>query len=155
MTRIIPGDFSDPRVIALLHHHFTTCHAVTPKGSAHAVDLSGLQVPEVSFYAAWEDDELLGIGALKRIGPTEGEVKSMHTAQAARRRGIASAILSHIIAQARAQGLSRLSLETGSFDYFAPAVALYRAHGFVDCPPFGGYRPDPNSVFLTRDLSRA
>jgi putative acetyltransferase len=155
MIRIIPGDFGDPRVTGLLQHHFTTCHAVTPKGSAHAVDLSGLQLPEVNFWAAWEGDTLLGIGALKRIAPGHGEVKSMHTAEAARRRGIAGAMLRHIIADAQSQGLSRLSLETGSFDYFRPAVALYRAHGFVDCQPFGSYRPDPNSVFLTLDLSCA
>lgn len=155
MIRIIPGDFANPQVKALLEHHFTTCHAVTPKGSAHAVDLSGLQVPEVSFWAAWDNDTLLGIGALKRIGPAHGEIKSMHTAESSRRRGVASAMLRHIIAEANGQGLARLSLETGSFAYFAPAVALYRDNGFVDCPPFGDYRPDPNSVFLTLDLSPA
>jgi putative acetyltransferase len=155
MLRIIPGDFLDTRVTGLLNHHFTTCHALTPKGSAHAVDLTGLQVPEISFYAAWDGDSLLGIGALKRLDINHGEIKSMHTVETARRRGVASAMLAHIIGEARRAGLSRLSLETGSFAYFAPAAALYRAFGFVDCPPFGNYKLDPNSMFLTLDLSRA
>ena len=76
----------------------------------------------------------------------------MHTAEAARRRGVASAMLRHIIAASRERGLTRLSLETGSFGYFAPAVALYKASGFTECPPFGSYRPDPNSLFLTREI---
>lgn len=103
-------------------------------------------------FCAWEGDRLVGIGALKRLDPLHGEVKSMHTAEAARRKGIASKLLLHLIEEARARGLERLSLETGSFAFFAPAVALYRAHGFTDCAPFGSYRPDPNSVFLTRKL---
>jgi putative acetyltransferase len=150
--RIVPGDFSDPRVVALLSHHHATCHAVTPKGSAHALDLSGLQAPDIEFWCAWEGETLLATGALKRLSATHGEVKSMHTAEAARRKGVASAMLRHIVAAARQQGLARLSLETGSFDFFQPAVALYRAHGFTDCGPFGAYRPDPNSLFLTLEL---
>lgn len=146
------GDLSDPRIIALLRHHFDTCHAVTPPGSAHVFDISRLAAPDIDFWAAWEGDELLGIGAMKPLDETHGEVKSMHTAEAARRRGVASAMLRHIIETSRARGLTRLSLETGSFGYFAPAVALYKAHGFTECLPFGSYRPDPNSVFLTLEI---
>jgi putative acetyltransferase len=146
------GDLDDPRIIALLRYHFDTCQAVTPPGSAHVFDVARLKVPEIDFWAAWDGAELLGVGAMKPLDKAHGEVKSMHTAEAARRRGVGSAILRHIIATSRARGVARLSLETGSFGYFAPAVALYEAHGFAECPPFGSYRLDPNSVFLTLSL---
>jgi len=143
------GDLDHPAIIALLRHHFDTCHAVTPPGSAHVFDVSRLKTPEIDVWAAWDGPGLLGIGAMKPLDATHGEVKSMHTAERARRRGVGGALLRHIIETSRARGLQRLSLETGSFGYFAPAVAMYRAHGFVECPPFADYRPDPNSLFLT------
>jgi len=149
---IVPGDFADPRVIDLLNVHVTSARAETAPGSAHALDLAGLQAPDIDFWAAWEEDALLGVGALKRLTADHGEVKSMHVAQAQRGRGAGGAILVHIIAAARAGGLARLSLETGSWDYFRPAWALYTKHGFVDCAPFGAYRPDPNSRFMSLDL---
>lgn len=148
------GDLDDPRILSLLRYHFHKCHEVTPPGSAHVFDVSRLKSPEIDFWAAWDGEELLGVGAMKPLDQGHGEVKSMHTAESARRRGVGAAILAHIIATARGRGLTRLSLETGSFGYFEPAVALYKAHGFTECPPFGDYRPDPNSVFLTRDLTR-
>jgi putative acetyltransferase len=146
------GDLSDQRILALLRYHFDKCHEVTPPGSAHVFDVSRLKAPEIDFWAAWDGEELLGVGAMKPLDAGHGEVKSMHTAETARRRGVGGAILRHIMATSRERGLTRLSLETGSFAYFEPAVALYRAHGFVDCPPFAGYRLDPNSVFLTLSL---
>ena len=146
------GGLDDPRVVALLRHHFDKCHEVTPPGSAHVFDLSRLRAPDVDFFAAWEGDELLGVGAVKYFAEGYGEVKSMHTTQAARRRGAGRHILAQIIAVARAKGIGRLNLETGSFGYFAPAVALYTSHGFTECPPFGDYKPDPNSLFLTRAI---
>jgi putative acetyltransferase len=146
------GGLDDPCVIALLRHHFETCHAVTPPGSAHVFDLTKLKSPGVDFSAGWDGDELLAVGAMKRLSASHGEVKSMHTAEAARRKGAGSEMLRHIIRDARAKGITRLSLETGSFDFFAPARALYIAHGFVECGPFGDYRLDPNSVFLTLQL---
>jgi putative acetyltransferase len=100
----------------------------------------------------WDDGALVAVGALKRLSPDHGEVKSMHTAERVRRRGAGGAMLCHIVETARASGFSRLSLETGSWEYFRPARALYRNHGFVDCPPFADYRPDPNSVFMSLDL---
>lgn len=150
--QITRGDLTDLRIIALLRHHFDMCHAVTPPGSAHVFSLDKLRQPGIDFWAAWQGDTLLGTGAMKPLDAHHGEVKSMHTAEAARRKGVGSALLLHIIATSRARGLTRLSLETGSFGYFAPAVALYKSHGFSECPPFGDYRPDPNSVFLTRAL---
>ncbi|MGB6539556.1 MAG: GNAT family N-acetyltransferase [Xanthobacteraceae bacterium] len=150
--RIIPGDFGNPRVADLLRVHVTQARAQTAPGSAHALDLNGLRSPQISFWTMWEDETLLGFGALKRLSADHGEVKSMHTVQAMRRRGAGSAMLRHLIAAARADGMSRLSLETGSWDYFQPAQALYRSHGFVECPPFADYVLDPNSVFMTLDL---
>ena len=151
--QIRSGGLSDPRVIALLEHHLTTARAQTAPGSAHALDLSGLAAPEISFWTIWDGETLLGTGAMKRLSDDHGEVKSMHTAEVARRRGVGSAMLAHIVEEARRQGLRRLSLETGSWDYFRPAIALYAAHGFVECGPFGDYRLDPNSVFMTLDLT--
>lgn len=149
---IVEGGLDDPRVIALLHVHLDRARAETARGSAHALDLSGLRAPEVTFWSAWEGDEVLGIGALKQLGTRHGEIKSMHTAEAARGRGVASALLREIMGAARGRGLRRLSLETGSWPYFLPARALYARHGFVECGPFGDYREDPNSVFMTLDL---
>jgi putative acetyltransferase len=148
--QISRGDLSDERILRLLRYHFDKCHEVTPPGSAHVFDVSRLAAPEIDFWAAWDGDTLLGVGAMKPLDATHGEVKSMHTAEIARRRGVASTMLKHIIDTSRQRSLKRLSLETGSFGYFEPAVALYKSHGFTECLPFGDYRPDPNSVFLTR-----
>ena len=153
--QIVEGGLDDPRVIELLHTHLVRAAAETAPGSAHALDLSGLRSADISFWSAWDGGSLLGVGALKQLSPDHGEVKSMHTAEAMRRRGVGAAVLRHIIASARARGMSRLSLETGAWPYFAPARALYARHGFVECPPFGDYRPDPNSVFMTLALDRA
>lgn len=153
MMRIVEGGLSDPRVIALLEIHLTSARAETAPGSAHALELNSLKAPDINLSTIWEDETLLGIGALKPLSPIHGEVKSMHTVQSARRRGVGSAMLRHIIATARASGMSRLSLETGSWNYFRPAQALYRKHGFVECSPFGTYAADPNSIFMSLDLS--
>lgn len=146
------GDLSDPRVVALLHAHLTAALASSPICSAHALDETGLKAPGIAFWAAWDGEDLVGVGALRRIAPDHGEIKSMHVAHARRRSGAGSAILRHIIAAARKYELRRLSLETGAADYFRPAQALYRKHGFAECAPFGDYRPDPNSVFMTLEL---
>jgi putative acetyltransferase len=150
--RIVRGDFGDPRVVALLDTHVTTASAATAHGSAHALDLSALQSPDIAFWTIWDDDVLLGCGALKRLSAEHGELKSMHTAQAARRRGAGGTMLAHLIAEARGAGLSRLSLETGSWDFFMPARALYARYGFIECGPFESYVPDSNSVFMTLEL---
>lgn len=152
MIRIIQGDFTDRCVADLLHIHLTRARAETAPGSAHALDTTGLQTPDITFWTIWDDQTLLGFGALKRLSAGHGEVKSMHIADSVRRRGAGSAMLRHIIATARASGMSRLSLETGSWEYFRPARAFYKSHGFVECSPFGDYVPDPNSVFMSLDL---
>ncbi len=150
---IIRGDLDDPRIIALLDTHVRRARAETAPGSAHALDLTQLKAPEIDFWTLWEGDRPVGVAALKHLGGDEGEVKSMFVDDSQRGRGAGSRLLTHIIASARAAGLTRLSLETGSWDYFRPAWALYARHGFVDCPPFGDYRPDPNSRFMTLDLT--
>src|SRR5215472_15728159 len=112
MIRIIQGDFNNPRVVDLLHIHLTSARAETAPGSAHALDTAGLQSPDINFWTNWDDQTLLGFGAPKRLSADHGEVKSMHIADSMRRRGAGSAMLRHIIAAARASGMSRLSLET-------------------------------------------
>jgi putative acetyltransferase len=149
------GGLDDPRIQVLLAHHVRTARAQTAVGSAHALDLSGLRSPDVRFWAVWDDDRVIGTGALKRLSTSHGEIKSMHTAASDRRRGVGGAMLRHIIAAAREMGLTRLSLETGSWPYFDPARELYRRHGFVECAPFGNYVLDPNSVFMTREVPGA
>ena len=150
---IRPGDFSDPRVRALLEHHYTENRAVSPPDSCHVLDYSAMQVPEITFFTLWEGEELLGMGALKQLDAEEGEVKAMRTIPTAKRRGVGSAVVQHVIGEARKLGLRRLYLETGSYDYFRPARELYQRHGFAECGPFAGYRPDPNSTFMVLNLS--
>lgn len=145
-------DLTRPEVIALLEEHLQDMHAITPPGSVHALDLSALRGPGVTFWTAWEGDTLLGCGALKEIDPTHGEIKSMRTPARLRRRGAGQAILAHIVAVARSRGYRRLSLETGATEAFAAAHRLYERHGFIDCGPFDGYGPDPHSRFMTLSL---
>lgn len=147
---IMEGGLDDARVVDLLHLHVTRARAETARGSAHAFDLTRLKAPDVRFWTAWDDGEPIACGALKRLSAEHGEVKSMHTLEAVRGRGVGSALLTRIMEAARQDGLTRLSLETGSWPYFHPARALYRRHGFNECPPFGNYAEDPNSVFMTR-----
>ena len=147
------GDTYDPRVIALLDHHTTAARAQTAPGSAHALDLTGLRAADVAFWTGWDGETLVAVGALKALSASHGEVKSMHTLETTRRRGFGGVMLRHIIEQALARRMARLSLETGSWDYFKPAHALYQAHGFVPCGPFEGYVEDPNSLFLTLDVT--
>jgi putative acetyltransferase len=125
---------------------------ITPPGSVHALDLAGLRAPEVTSWSLWEGTELLGCGALKELDPASGEIKSMHTAEAHRGRGVASRILEHLIAEGRRRGYRRLLLETGSFPAFGPARSLYEGYGFQYRGPFGDYADDPNSVFMALQL---
>ena len=125
---------------------------LSPPESTHALDLDGLRKPEITFWTAWSGSALLGCGALKELDPLHGEIKSMRTASAHRRKGVARAILAHIIGEARKRSYARLSLETGAMEAFEPAQRLYGSFGFTYCPPFAEYIEDPNSVFMTRAL---
>ncbi len=139
-------------VQALLDGHLTLMRATSPPEDVHALDASGLREEGVSFFSVRADGELLGVGALKHLDPDHAELKSMHTAQAARRKGVARAMLEHLIATARERGYTRVSIETGSMAAFGPARALYSSAGFEDCGPFGHYVHSPHSVFMTLNL---
>ena len=145
-------DLSGAEIRALLAEHLRQMHRISPPGSVHALDLDGLLRPEITFWTAWSGRELLGCGALKELSPLHGEIKSMRTVSAHRRKGVARAMLRHIIAEARSRAYIRLSLETGSMQAFEPARRLYESFGFTYCPPFADYAEDPNSAFLTRSL---
>lgn len=141
-----------PDVLALLEEHLADMYATSPAESVHALDPDALTNPEISFWTVRDGGSLLGCAALKQLSGHHAELKSMRTATAARRRGVAGLLLDHVLAQAVARGHRRISLETGVEDYFAPARALYLRRGFVECAPFDGYELDPHSVFLTLEL---
>ena len=145
-------DLSGPAIAALLEEHMASMRSQSPPESVHALPIEGLRRPGITFWSVWEDGELLGCGALKELGRHEGEIKSMRTARRHLRKGVASAMLDHILAEARQRGYRRLSLETGAQAGFVPARRLYRRAGFTDCGPFGEDTNDPNSVFMTKEL---
>ena len=145
-------DLSRPEVHGLLNEHLQSMCQLSPPESVHALDLEKLRQPEITFWSAWDGPVLLGCGALKEIDPKHGEIKSMRTPSALRRRGAGRAILAHIIEVARSRAYERLSLETGSMAAFKPAQQLYESFGFTYCPPFSEYVEDPNSVFMSLQL---
>lgn len=152
MLLIRPDNLTGPEIIALLNEHLRCMAEVSPPESRHALNLDGLRQPGVTLWSIWSSAELAGCGALKELDATHGEIKSMRTAYAFQRKGIASQMLQHLIAEAQRRDYKRLSLETGSMAYFEPARQLYARHGFVLSGPFGSYKEDPNSVFMTREL---
>lgn len=145
-------DLTHPSVLALLDLHVRAAHQNSPPGSVFALDASGLRDPLVTVWTVWEGNTLLGMGALKQLDPAWGEVKSMRTVPAQLRRGVAAAMLDHLIAEARGRGYRRLSLETGSNAPFAAAHALYRRAGFVECAPFGPYHDTVFAQYFTKEL---
>ena len=148
-------DLSGAQIRALLAEHLRNMHELSPPESVHALDISALGQPDVTFWTVWSGTELLGCGALRELTPEHGEVKSMRTAQRHRRRGVGRAMLEHIIREARMRAYERLSLETGSMKAFEPAQKLYERYGFTYCAPFAEYVEDPNSVFMTKRLDDA
>lgn len=151
---IVVDDLTGPGIIALLDEHLRDMRATSPPESVHALDLDGLHDPAVTVWTVVEHGAVIGCGALKVLEPGHAEIKSMRTAAGHQGRGIGTAVLRHLLAEARDRGLHRLSLETGTQEFFAPARALYARHGFVPCPPFAGYTDDPNSAYLTLELAR-
>jgi putative acetyltransferase len=145
-------DLRGPQIAQLLAEHLRNMYEITPAESVHALPLEKLRSPDVTFWTVWRDGELLGCGALKELDPQHGEIKSMRTASGHLRQGVASALMRHILAEAKRRSYRRLSLETGSMAEFAPARKLYERFGFDYCGPFGEYREDPNSSFMTRAL---
>ncbi len=151
--KIIVDDLRGPEIAALLEAHLDLMRSQSPPESVHALDLDSLRQPDITFWTAWENGELLGCGALKQMHDGQGEIKSMHTAKIARGKGIAAKLLTHLEDHARSMDLTRLSLETGTQDGFVPARTLYTKFGYAPCPPFGDYAEDPNSTFMTKQLS--
>jgi putative acetyltransferase len=151
MLDIRQDDPAAPYVAELLNYHLDDLRSVMA-GYAFALDASGLSAPDVTFWTAWRGDQLAGFAALKALDPLHGEVKSMRAAPFARGTGVGRALLEHVIAEARRRGYTRLSLETGTADLHAPAVALYRRSGFVSCHAFAAYRPSPHNQFMRLEL---
>ncbi len=146
-------DLSREEVHALLREHLDNMYELSPPESVHALDLTKLRSPDITFWTVWDGSLLLGCGALKELTPTHGEVKSMRTPKSLRRKGAGRAIMAHILAEAGSRGYRRLSLETGSHADFKPAQTLYESVGFTVCGPFADYKADPNSVFMSLELS--
>lgn len=149
---IARADFSDPALAAFLQAHLDDLAPTAPPSSQHALDLAGLQRSDVRLWTATADASLVGTVALASVVAGHEELKSMRTDPSRRGAGIGSALLRHALDDARARDVRRVSLETGSQPFFAPARALYARHGFAECAPFGDYRPDPNSTFMTLEL---
>ena len=145
-------DLNGREILNLLQEHLRRVSLLSPPESVHALNIEALRRPEITFWTVWEDSELLGCGALKELDAGHGEVKSMRTADAHLRKGVAAALLNHILEEARKRSYRRVSLETGSMDAFAPARRLYSRFGFSPCGPFADYVEDPNSVFMTIEL---
>ena len=152
IVRIHEGGLEHPAVIALVRQHLASAAEHSPPESVHALGLERLKQPGLRFYTAWQGDELAAMGAVKRLAADPAELKSMRTVDAFQRRGIAATMLRHLLQVAADMGCTRVSLETGSMDAFAPARALYARFGFIACAPFGDYREDPYSVCMTRML---
>ncbi|MFF3975998.1 GNAT family N-acetyltransferase [Streptomyces sp. NPDC001828] len=150
--KIAVDDLSGSDVAGFLDEHVRQMQSITPPESKHALDLDALRRPGITFWAARDGGILLACAAIKRLDAAHAELKSMRTAPARERSGIASRMLEHVIAEARRMGFTRLSLETGSADFFLPARRLYEKFGFAPCGPFADYRPDRNSTFMTRSL---
>src|SRR5688572_5438027 len=151
-VEVRPGGVDDPGVPELLATHLDHMRAITPPEFVFAFDSAALAAPHVSFFTARDGDDVVGCGALSQLDDENGEIKSMHVREASRGRGIAGALLAHVEAHARSLGLRSLWLETGVTEHFAPAQALYRAHGYQPCGPFGAYTDNGHSAFFTKRL---
>ncbi|MFE0036958.1 GNAT family N-acetyltransferase [Streptomyces sp. NPDC059015] len=150
--KIAMDDLSGPEIADFLDEHVRQMRAISPPESKHALDLDALRGPEVTFWAVRDGDSLVGCGALKRLDADHAELKSMRTTAARKRSGVATLLLEHIIAEAEHMGFTRLSLETGTAEFFLPARKLYEKFGFIHCEPFANYQPDPHSTFMTKML---
>ena len=150
--RIEVDDLARPAVQALLAEHLANMHELSPSDSVHALDLQQLRAPDITFWTAWDNMELLGCGALKELDSSCAEIKSMRTPADRRRRGAGRAILNHILGVARERRYAQVFLETGTHPRFAAAHALYQSAGFASCGPFASYAEDPNSLFMRLNL---
>ena len=152
MLKSIEGNFDHPEVNKLLKKHFAELRAASPDGSAHVLDIPGLKAPSIKFWSLWEKSQLIGCGALKFLDENHGEFKSIRVHDNFRGKGYGIKIINHLINEAKNLKIQKLSIETGSGDFFAPARKLFDSCGFEPCPPFAHYKEDINSLYLTKLL---
>ena len=152
MLKSIEGNFDNPEVHELLTKHFIELRAASPEGSAHVLDIPGLKVPSIKFWSLWQNDMLMGCGALKFLDKTHGEFKSIRIHDSFRKMGYGINVINHLIYEAKKLNITRLSIETGAGDFFKPARKLFKKCGFENCEPFAHYKEDINSVYLTKLL---
>lgn len=145
-------NLSGSEIAKFLEEHIKEMKSVSPPESKHALDLDGLKKPEITFWTVWNEERLIGCGAIKELDAEHAEIKSMRTTASCRGKGIASMLLQHILDESRVRGYRRISLETGSMPFFEPARNLYAKYGFENCAPFSTYKEDPNSIFMTKTL---
>ena len=148
----IEGNFDNSKVDELLKKHFIELRSVSPEGSTHVLDIKGLKDSSIKFWSLWENDELIGCGALKFLNDEHGEFKSIRVANEYRKKGIGERIINHLIEEAKKLKISKLSIETGAGEFFAPARKLFNKFGFKKSGPFAHYKVDPNSCYFTLDL---
>ena len=152
MLKSIEGNFDHPEVNELLINHFIELRAASPEGSAHVLDIPGLKVPSIKFWSLWEDDRLMGCGALKFLEEDHGEFKSIRIHDKFRKKGNGINVINHLITEAKKLNVKKLSIETGAGIFFKPARKLFEQCGFETCKPFAHYKEDINSVYLTKIL---
>ncbi len=150
MLKSIEGNFDDPLVHKLLTMHFVELRAASPEGSAHVLDIPGLKVPSIKFWSLYNNDQLMGCGALKFLDKGHGEFKSIRIHDNFRKKGHGIIVINHLISEAKKLNIKRLSIETGAGDFFIPARKLFKSCGFEPCEPFAHYKEDVNSVYLTK-----
>ena len=148
----IEGNFDNPEVNELLKKHFIELRSVSPAGSTHVLDINGLKDPSIKFWSLWENNKLIGCGALKFLEKNHGEFKSIRVADEFRKNGIGERIINHLIEEAKKLKITKLSIETGAGEFFLPARKLFSKFGFKKCPPFAHYKEDPNSCYYTLNL---
>ena len=150
MLKSILGNFDHPEVNELLTKHFIELRSVSPEDSCHVLDIAGLKDPSIKFWSLWENDSLMGSGALKFLDEEHGEFKSIRVNDNFRNKGFGSKVINHLIDEAKKLKITRLSLETGAGDFFIPARKLFIKCGFKDCEPFSGYKKNVNSIYYTK-----
>ena len=148
----IENNFDNPIVNTLLHYHFYQLRSNSPEGSTHVLDIEGLKVPSIKFWSIWEEDKLIGCGALKFLEKNHGEFKSIRIADEFRGKGYGIKLLDHLIIEAKKNGINKISLETGAGIFFEPARKLFKKAGFRSCEPFAHYKVDPNSCYYSKDI---
>ena len=150
----IEGNFDNSHVDELLKKHFVELRSVSPEGSAHVLDIKGLKDSTIKFWSLWEENQLIGCGALKFLNKEHGEFKSIRLADKFRKKGKGIKIIKHLIDEAKRLNIKKISLETGAGNFFKPARELFVLCGFKNCEPFAHYKEDVNSVYMSLQISK-